>query len=392
MEHSGLDTVYSTVSETFKKHFPGKPLLVKSPGRVNLIGEHTDYNEGFVLPGAIDRAMVFAMNRNESGRLRVHALDKDDHCEIDLSGPLERNAKGWPDYILGSIRALKNRDIEIGGLDVVFSSNIPIGAGLSSSAALECGILYGVNRLYELGLELKEMAVMGKETENDFVGVQSGIMDQFVNLYGAKKQVVRLDCRSLDHEMVPFENEELRIILCDTNVRRELAASEYNTRRRQCEQGVAFLQSRFEGVSSLRDVNKEMLQEHIGTMDPVLYKRCCFVVNENERVLQAVEELKKGDFKALGRKMWESHRGLRYNYEVSCRELDILADVAMALDGVYGSRMMGGGFGGCTINLVETPAVEDFMKEIKKVYKKNTGRTPECYITQIARGTTTLNL
>lgn len=368
-------------------HFSGNPVLVSSPGRINLIGEHTDYNEGFVLPGAIDRSMIFAIAPNNTGTLKAWSVDMEEYFETAVGGSYQKTGRGWPDYMVGVLDAARKRGIDIGGCDVAFSSDIPVGAGLSSSAALECGLLFGLNELFGLYLEREEIARMGREAENNFVGVQSGIMDQFVNLHGEEGRLVRLDCRSLEYELVPIGSEDMAVVLCDTNVRRELADSEYNIRRQQCEQGVAFLNSRYGEVRSLRDVDLDMLRQHMGAMDPVLYKRCSYVVRENERVLESCRFLKKGDYRALGKQLWESHRGLQYDYEVSCRELDILVDAAMEQDGIYGARMMGGGFGGCTINLLEQGAVEDFKDHISAAYEDKAGREPDFYEITIAQGT-----
>lgn len=380
------DKMEAAVSAEFRKRFAETPVLVRSPGRVNLIGEHTDYNEGFVLPAAIDKAITMAVAPNESDNINLVAIDMNETCSRDLSGPIGKSDKGWPNYILGVVQALRQSGCEIRGFDCVFGGDIPIGAGLSSSAALEGGIVYGLSVIFDLDLSRKDMALTGQKAENEFVGVRCGIMDQFVNLYGKPGQALKLDCRSLEYEFYPFARDDVDIVLCNTRVKRELASSEYNIRRRQCEQGVELLSKTDSSIRSLRDADFSMLEKHKEEMDPVIYKRCRYVLEENRRVENACEDLAREEIASFGKKMYASHNGLRDLYEVSCEELDILVEETQTIEGVLGARMMGGGFGGCTINLVERSAVDSFSAAIGERYRERTGKEIEVYLTRIAGG------
>ena len=383
-----MDSLYDRVRTTFESQYDNEPLLIRSPGRVNLIGEHTDYNEGFVLPAAIDKVIVFGLGKNDSTRGRIYSVDLKQSFEFDINAEtFVKSDLHWPNYIMGAVEQLKKAGHEIGGFDCAFGGNIPIGAGLSSSAAVEGGLLFGLTQLFDLDVDKLTMVQMGVRTENDFVGVNCGIMDQFINIFGEDHQVIKLDCRSLDFELVPFERDDVRVVLCDTQVRRELASSEYNVRRKQCEDGVAILKKYDAGISSLRDVTIEMLQRHEDEFDPVIYKRCKYVVEENNRVLAACNDLGRNDFKSFGKRMFQSHDGLSNEYEVSCEELDVLVEEAKKVEGVLGSRMMGAGFGGCTINIVEEKHLESFTAHIQKAYKDRTGKTIKVYKTSIDAGT-----
>ncbi len=375
--------------DLFTGKFGSKPIIVQSPGRVNLIGEHTDYNDGFVLPAAIDKTIVLAMAPNERKQIRLIAADLDKkEFETAISDSYQQSDLGWPNYILGVVDQLQKAGFTVGGFDCVFGGDIPIGAGLSSSAALEGGVVSGLAEMFDIELSRMEMAKLGQRAENQFVGVQCGIMDQFANLHGKAGSVIRLDCRSMEYEYYPFERDDIAILLCDTNVRRELAASEYNIRRKQCEEGVEVLQKYDPAVKSLRDVTEELLETHKDELDPVVYNRCRYVVEENRRVLDACDYLLDGDVHSFGKKMVESHAGLRDLYEVSCRELDVLVEATEEIDEVLGSRMMGGGFGGCTINLVQENEVDNVISRIKNHYVKQVDSSPEFYIAKISEGVT----
>lgn len=393
-ENGFMSNLIEQVYAAFKEHFETPdPLLVRSPGRVNLIGEHTDYNEGYVLPAAIDKVVIFALAPNNTNTVRAWSADFDQSFEFDLSKrPFEKSDKGWPNYLMGAVDQLIKNGYELQGFDVAFGGNIPIGAGLSSSAAVEGGVIYGCSELFNLDVPRLDMVKLGQKTEHEFVGVNCGIMDQFINIFGEERRVLRLDCRSLEYELEPFERDDLSIVLCDTQVRRELAGSEYNKRRQQCEEGVEILQKNEPDldINSLRDASLELVNKHKDKMDPVVYRRCKYVVEENARVLSASDDLEKDDFAAFGKRMYASHAGLRDEYEVSCKELDVLVEEAEKLDGVFGARMMGAGFGGCTINLVREDAVEAFGEAISKQYEKRTGNTIRVYKTQIGPGTKTV--
>jgi len=375
------------VQQTFRHHFDGEAAaLVRSPGRVNLIGEHTDYNEGFVLPAAVDRAMFLAVSPRADDRCRVRAADLGESAEFPVHEP-PRDPRRWPDYLAGVGVELRRRGLPVTGFDGCFGGTIPIGAGMSSSAALCAGLAFALNHLFRLGLDRRELARVAQRAENEYVGVNCGIMDQFINLHGRSGAALLLDCRSLTWEEAPLTRPDLRIVLCDTRVRRELAASQYNLRRRQCEAGVTALRRRFPEVRSLRDVTPAMLTEAAGDLDPVIRRRCHFVVSENARVHQTVAALRAGDWPTVRSLLAASHAGLRDDYDVSCPELNVLAEAAQGLPGVWGSRMMGGGFGGCTINLVEAAAGDEFRAAMVRRYRSQFGRDPGVYECRVAAGT-----
>jgi galactokinase len=378
---------YERIEQAFRERFDGRPLLVRSPGRVNLIGEHTDYNGGFVLPAAIDKAVYFACALRPGRRCRFHAADLGRDYEFELSPALGKSGQGWPDYLLGVIDQAQLAGCAVPAVDCAFGGDIPVGAGLSSSAALEAGFAFALNELAGWGIPPLEMAKLAQRAENAFVGVQCGIMDQFANLFGLAGAVIRLDCRSLEFDYVPFDRPDLAVVLCDTGVRRALAGSEYNVRRRQCEEGVRALRDLTLPVESLRDVTLDQLEAHQAALDPLVHRRCRYVVEENARVLEACRDLGRADFAAFGARMWASHRGLRDDYEVSCPELDALVEISAEIPGVLGGRMMGAGFGGCTIHVVEAGAVEEFGARITAAYRGRTGREAAIHVTRIEAGT-----
>ncbi|MFH5832472.1 galactokinase [Halalkalibaculum sp. DA384] len=381
------------IETEFNNRFQSDYIVVKSPGRVNLIGEHTDYNDGFVLPAAIDKVIVLALAPNGGSEINMVAVDKKETHTHDLDeDKFSKTGMGWPDYLLGVIVELQMADYEIGGFDCVFGGNIPIGAGLSSSAALEGGVITGLSEIFDLDIPKRERALLAQQAENEFVGVQCGIMDQFVNIHGESGHALKLDCRSLEYELYPFKQDDIQIVLCDTQIRRELASSEYNVRRRQCEQGVEFFAQHDPAIQSLRDVDHDLLDKHRDEMNPIIYKRCRFVIEENERVLKGCDDLENRNIDAFGDRMYASHAGLRDMYEVSCSELDILVEESRKIDGVLGSRMMGGGFGGCTINLVKEEAVEEFAGRISDIYLEKTTRAVNIYRTKIGGGAEVLSL
>jgi galactokinase len=388
MENVKMNTNERKVLSGFKRFFTGKPTVVCSPGRINLIGEHTDYNMGFVLPASVDKAIVLAIQPNDVGKIRLHSTDMHpDFYEVECAASYTKTGIDWADYIIGVVDQLQQKGISIGGFDCAFGGNVPIGAGLSSSAALEGGVVFGLSHLFDLNLSRLEMAQISMRAENEFVGVQCGIMDQFASLHGQTGQVLKLDCRSLEHTYYPFRWENLRVLLCDTKVRRTLAGSEYNIRREQCEQGVRIVQKSYPQVNSLRDVSREMLLEHKEKLDAVVYKRCSYVINENERVAKACEALLADDSAEFGRFMYASHYGLRDNYEVSCVELDVLVEATETLEGVLGARMMGGGFGGCTINLVTLENLDETKAKIRSYYLEKMEIEPEFHVVNISDGT-----
>jgi galactokinase len=369
------------IFDLFIERYGSEPLMVQSPARVNLIGEHTDYNDGFVLPASINKKIVMGIAPNKLSKIRLYSLDMEQpEFVVELTESLKKSGLGWPDYIIGVVDQLQKSGAVIEGFDCLFGSDIPIGAGLSSSAALEGAVLTGLNHLHNLGLSALEMAKIGQKAENRFVGVQCGIMDQFANLHGKSGNVIRLDCRTLEYLFYPFKRDDISILLCDTKVRRELAASEYNVRRRQCEEGVEILHQFDPSIKNLRDVSHELLEKHKSQFSNIVYNRCRYVLDENQRVLKGCEDLLKDDIESFGQRMFQSHYGLRDLYDVSCRELDLLVDSAKNLDAVFGARMMGGGFGGCTINLVLEDEIDQVIDTIKDSYENEMNMTLAFYI------------
>ncbi len=361
-------------------------VMVRSPGRINLIGEHTDYNEGFVLPSAIDRAIYLAVAPRRGYEVTITSLDLKDDFNFDSRRPAKSD-KGWANYLIGIVDQLNKAGHSINGFDCVFAGDIPIGSGMSSSAALEAGLAFALDGIYGLGIERTDLAKLAQRSENEFVGVRCGIMDQFANLLSKGDSALHLDCRSLEYEHIPFVRKDLKFVLCDTGVKHSLASSEYNLRRQQCEAGVKIVRKYLPQVRSLRDVNLEMLQEHENELGGTVYKRCRYVVEENARVDSGSEYLRQDDYSKFGELLYESHRGLRDEFEVSCTELDVLVDAASKIDGVLGARMMGGGFGGCTLNVVGRDSLVEFREKIRESYARETGKTPQLYECVLMPGT-----
>jgi galactokinase len=374
------------IKKKFISEFNKTPLIVRSPGRVNIIGEHTDYNEGFVLPAAIDKEIVCAISANYTDTCKLISYDMNDSFEFDITN-IEKSDKGWPNYILGVVTEFQKKGLEIKGFDCIFGGDIPLGAGLSSSAALECAFAFSFNTMFEHQLSKIELVKIAQSAENNFVGVKCGIMDQFVSVHGKPDKVIHLDCKTLDFEYYDLELNEYRIILCDTQVKHSLGDSEYNTRRHECETGVGILREHYPDIHSLRDVDMSQLLKYRSEFDPVVFKRCKYVIEENERVLDCCMKLVEGNVEAFGQNMFKTHEGLSKEYEVSCKELDFLVDAAKASNMVIGARMMGGGFGGCTINLVKIEYIDKFIKEMTEKYYSELGLELKTYIVKISNGT-----
>jgi galactokinase len=378
----------SRVTDTFKQVFATDDhLIVRSPGRVNLIGEHTDYNNGFVLPAAIDKAICMGMSRRADEEVHIVSLD----LHQTYTGSVRRvspSGMHWPDYMLGVVEQLQSMGCYTGGFNIVFGGDIPPGAGMSSSAALECSTAFALNELFGLGLDRLTMVKLSQAAENEFVGVKCGIMDQFASMFGQKDHVIRLDCQSLAYTYFPFRMDGIRIVLLDTRVKHSLASSQYNIRRQQCETGVRLVQKRHPSVRSLRDISLDMLQE--ADVDELIWRRCSYVIEENARLQAATEDLQRGDMASFGQKMFGSHDGLSLKYEVSCPELDFLVDQVRKEPGVIGARMMGGGFGGCTINLVKEDAIDNLVQRVGPLYQKTMDKELKVYIGQIENGTSLL--
>ena len=373
------------VRSRFIKHFDGSTGSVyASPGRINLIGEHTDYNGGFVFPGAIDKGMVAELKINGTNKVRAYSIDLKDYVEFGLNEEDAPRAS-WARYIFGVSREIIKRGGKIAGFNTAFAGDVPLGAGMSSSAALESTYAYALNDMFDCGIDKFELAKIGQATEHNYCGVNCGIMDQFASVFGKAGHLIRLDCRSLEYQYFPFNPEGYRLVLLDSVVKHELASSAYNDRRRSCENVVAAIQKRHPHVEFLRDANMDMLNEVKGEITAEDYMRAEYVIGEVQRVLDVCDALECGDYETVGKKMYETHYGMSKLYEVSCEELDFLNDIAKEC-GVTGSRVMGGGFGGCTINLVKNELYDHFVETAKMRYKEKYGRLPKVYDVVISDG------
>jgi len=372
------------IERQFQQYFGKDCLIAAAPGRVNLIGEHTDYNQGFVLPGAIDRHIYIAMAPNQYNKLNLIAPGFGESFSFELDHM--RPVKGWPTYLLGMIYMIMPDKHLPQGMDILICGNVPIGAGMSSSAALCSAFGLALNEFFQLGLSGMQIALLAQKTEHRFAGLQCGIMDPFASLHGKAGHLMKLDCRSLEYEYIPFDFPDIRIILVNSMVSHSLASSEYNLRRQQCEEGVAILKNYEPSIHSLRDLESRVLEDHRDELDETVYKRCHFIVEENHRLLDGCEDLRNNDLDAFGKLMYASHAGLSKEYEVSCKESDFLVNEISKLNGVKGARQMGGGFGGCIITLVDHNAEESFIRDIQKKYELQYGKTPDCYVMNIGEG------
>ncbi|SDL70062.1 galactokinase [Pedobacter antarcticus] len=374
------------LKKSFQALYHATPLLVKSPGRINIIGEHTDYNNGFVMPAAIDKAIYIGVSKREDEEVHLFAKDYGQSHQVNLH-ELKVSEKGWPNYILGVTDQLLKRGYQISGFNLYIDGDVPLGAGLSSSAAVECATAYALDQLFSLSISKLDTALIAQKAEHVFAGVSCGIMDQFASVFGKKDHAILLDCRSLEYHYVPLKLDGYKLVLLNTNVKHSLADSAYNERRAQCEQGVAWIKEQHPQVNSLRDADLEMLDQCIREKDADVYEKCKFVVSENIRLIQAAEYLKDGNLAALGKLMFETHDGLSNKYKVSCKELDFLVEKVKQTDTVLGARMMGGGFGGCTINIVKNEAVDDLITNITASYSKEFELNLDAYIVTTASGT-----
>lgn len=365
----------------------GKPARVFSaPGRVNLIGEHTDYNEGFVLPMAIDRRTFVAGAGRDDTRVRVRSLDLGEEATFLLDDKKPGESRSWVDYVEGVCRVLREAGTGVNGADLAISSEVPIGAGLSSSAALEISIGMALLSLAGREVDLTQLALAGQKAEHVYAGTKCGIMDQLTVAFGQRNHALLIDCRSLQMNPIRLNIPDHAIVVCNTNVKHELANSAYNERRLECERAVALLRERIPKIRALRDVTPSDLEEYEDLLPPLIFRRCRHVVSENERTLRAAEALGKGETEQFGSLMLRSHRSLRDDYQVSCGELDMMVEIAMTYDGVAGARMTGGGFGGCTVNLVRREAVESFSEFVDCSYERKTGITPTIYVVEAGDG------
>ena len=378
--------MFSSLNQKFIEKFAQVPLNVISPGRINLVGEHTDYNNGFVLPATINKSMYFAMTVSQDSICRLHAEDLEEQEEVDLSKPIQKSSKSWVNYLLGVFDELQKEGIKIKAVNCIFKSEIPIGAGMSSSAALECGFVFGLNELLQLNLSKMQMAAISQRVENNFIGLNSGIMDQFICLHGKADSFIKLDCQSLDFQYFPYRRKDVSIVLCNSGVSHNLAESEYNIRHQECANIVSFFQQYNKGVNSLRDLSFEEFNEYEHQLDPVLRKRGNHVFEDNLRVYAVAEMLYIDNLEVAGGLLYKSHESLSQDYEVSCEELDFLVKKASKTKGVLGARMMGGGFGGCTINLVENKYLDDFQTFMEKSYKETYKKELPIYIVELTDG------
>ena len=378
------------VAKKFQEIFNQTPQLFYSPGRINLIGEHIDYNNGFVMPGAIDKGIWYAVAPNDSNNMHVYSLDMDEELKISLNDI--HKIQGWQNYILGVIDQLQKRNYPFKGFNAVFGGNIPIGGGMSSSAAVECGLAVALNTIFNLKINRVDIALICQKAEHTFPGVMVGIMDQFANMMGTKDHVLLLDCDTLQHETLPFNMKDYSIVLINTKVHHELAGGEYNKRRKQCEEGLRILKSKYPGTHNFRDIKPQRVEEQKDSLGEEVYMRCLYVTQEIERTQQAAQFLKTGDMVGFGKLMHQTHEGLSKLYNVSCPELDFLVEEAKHFPEIIGSRLMGGGFGGCTINIIQKDHVNPVTGKIMEKYKKQFNIDSEMYVVALSDGTHEINL
>lgn len=362
--------IIEDLKNVFEDHFQVKPIIVRSPGRINIIGEHTDYNEGYVLPAAIDKAAYIAASLRDDDEIHLVAMDLNQKYSVHLIDLKPVGDVAWPNYILGSAAQFLNKGVKMTGFNAVLTSTVPIGAGLSSSAAIECATVFALNELLHTNFEKLEMVKMAQKAEHEYAGVMCGIMDQFASMMGKKDYLIKLDCRSLEYEYVPFKLEGIKVLLLNTSVKHSLASSEYNNRRKECKTAVDWVSEHVQGINSLRNVTEEMLDNYVLKKDELIDKRSRFVVQEINRLVEGCTYLENGNIVELGKKMFATHDGLSKMYQVSCKELDWLVDKVRNNPNVLGARMMGGGFGGCTINLVKENAIDELVTALQFNYEK----------------------
>ncbi|MEN2486378.1 galactokinase [Flavobacterium sp. B11] len=374
----------------FEKSFGSTPQkTVLSPGRINIIGEHIDYNDGYVLPAAIDKVICFTFEKNNTKTSKIIAIDLNEEFEIDLTQEVKLSDVVWTNYIRGVIKQLQDNGFSFDGFNCAFSSNIPVGSGLSSSAALECGMIFGIKSLFDLKIEKKDISLLGQKAEH-WVGINCGIMDQFSSVHGLENKVIQLDCNTLDFEYHNADFKDYSLILFDSNVKHSLFTSEYNTRRIECEEGLSIIKNHFPEVKTFRNATEEQVLSLKDKMTEKVFSRVHFVVKEINRVIKACEALDQGNIEQLGKLLFETHYGLSKEYEVSCEELDMLVDTAKEDNAIIGSRLMGGGFGGCTINLVKKGHENEVKRKFSKLYLDTFGIELKFYDVKISNGTTLL--
>lgn len=372
----------------FEKSFGTTPQkIVLSPGRINIIGEHIDYNDGYVLPAAIDKIICFAFEKNNTQKSKIIAIDLNEEFEIDLTQKIQLSEVVWTNYILGVIKQLQDNGFSFEGFNCVFSSNIPVGSGLSSSAALECGMIFGIKELFNLTIEKVDISLLGQKAEH-WVGINCGIMDQFSSVHGLENKVIKLDCNTLDFEYHNADFKDYSLVLFDSNVKHSLFTSEYNNRRLECEEGLSIIRSHFPEIKTFRDCKEEQLLSIQDKMNEIVFKRVHFVVKEIRRVSEACEALDNGNIELLGQLLFDTHDGLSKEYEVSCPELDFIVEQAKKEETVIGSRLMGGGFGGCAITLIKKGNEKNVKEKFTSLYFDTFGIDLKIYDVKISNGTT----
>ena len=379
-------TLINEVKQSFKNKFKTQPLLVFSPGRINIIGEHTDYNGGFVFPAAVDKGIAAAIQKSDAGQCTAIALDLDSEVTFELNALKPSKEGSWENYVFGVVAEIQNRNKIIGDFNIVFKGNIPSGAGMSSSAALENSVVFALNELFGLELSKTEMILISQKAEHNYVGVKCGIMDQYASMFGIKNSALLLDCRTIKATPYAIDFKDHELMLINTNVKHSLSDSAYNDRRSACESITALL-----GVETLRDATKEDLDTFTDKVTPENYQKALYVIQEIERTQKAAEAIKADDLVTLGALMYASHNGLQHQYKVSCSELDFLVAQAKKNKHILGARMMGGGFGGCTINLIAKSEAKVFAKSVSKAYQQKFGKACSVYFVSLAQGTHFVN-
>jgi galactokinase len=380
-----------SVKTRFQDLFDTEPILVGSPGRINFIGEHTDYNNGYVMPAAIDRQIVAAVGFSVDPHSTFYSVKHNEFFSFHTSDPARVKSPQWANYLLGVVKKFSDEGYGVKAINCVIDGDVPTGAGLSSSAALECSFAYALNHLHGFNIPKLKLIHIAQWAEHNYAGVMCGIMDQFASVMGKEGNAFVLDCRSLEYRYFPVDLSETSIVLCDSMVKHSLASSEYNTRRQECEEGVSIIRKYYPEVNTLRDATIKMLEDHVDAFPRKVYNRCNYIINENKRVLDASRDLDNRDLVSFGKRMYETHHGLSALYEVSCEELDFLVEQAMGISAVLGSRMMGGGFGGCTINLVVRKNAQDFVKRISESYRARYNVDMNVYDVSIGNGTRLLS-
>ncbi|MGJ5643254.1 galactokinase [Formosa sp. S-31] len=376
------DTLLKNIQNSFKSQFKGEPLMVFSPGRINVIGEHTDYNDGFVFPAAIDKGIAAAVQQSDNDFCIAHAYDLDEYYEFTLDQISPLNQGGWRNYIIGVVAEIQKKGISLSPFNIVFGGNIPEGAGLSSSAALENSVVFSLNELFNLGLSKSEMILISQQAEHNYAGVKCGIMDQYASMFGQKDQALLLDCRTQEATPFKIDFHDYQLLLINTNVKHDLSEAAYNDRRQVCENVSKLL-----NIKALRDATASDLVAIKPQLLEEDYQKALFVIQENNRALEAVEAMKANELEHLGSLLFGSHDGLQHQYQVSCKELDFLVDFAKNSPHIIGARMMGGGFGGCTINIVKKSELETLQDTIANVYKAAFDKDCSFYNVNLSEGT-----